>query len=124
MATINQLIKKPRIAKVHSSMIKALGGAPYRRGICLKVLTTKPKKPNSAIRKIAKVLLSNKRRITAAIPGQGHTLQEHASVIVRSGRANDLPGVRFKLVRGRLDFGQYETFGRKQKRSKYGVKKG
>jgi small subunit ribosomal protein S12 len=124
MSTINQLVKKPRVAKKHSSMIKALEGAPYKRGICLKVLTTKPKKPNSAIRKIAKVLLSNKRRITAAIPGQGHSLQEHASVIVRSGRANDLPGVRFKLVRGRLDFSMYEIFGRKQKRSKYGVKKG
>ena len=124
MSTINQLVKKPRVAKKHSSMIKALEGAPYKRGICLKVLTTKPKKPNSAIRKIAKVLLSNKRRITAAIPGQGHSLQEHASVIVRSGRANDLPGVRFKLVRGRLDFSMYEIFGRKLIRSKYGVKKG
>jgi len=105
-------------------MIKALGGAPYKRGVCLKVLTTKPKKPNSAIRKIAKVILSNKRRITAAIPGIGHSLQEHAAVIVRSGRANDLPGVRFKLVRGKLDFASYESYGRKQKRSKYGVKKG
>jgi small subunit ribosomal protein S12 len=123
MATINQLIKAPRVPKTHSTMIKALGGSPYKRGICLRVLTTKPKKPNSAIRKIAKVLLSNKRRITAAIPGIGHSLQEHASVLVRSGRANDLPGVRFKLVRGKLDFASYETYGIKQKRSKYGVKK-
>lgn len=104
-------------------MIKALGGSPYKRGICLRVLTTKPKKPNSAIRKIAKVLLSNKKRITAAIPGIGHSLQEHAAVLVRSGRANDLPGVRFKLVRGKFDFASYESYGRKQKRSKYGVKK-
>lgn len=124
MSTLNQLIKRPRVKKSHSSMIKALQGASYKRGVCLKVLTTKPKKPNSAIRKIAKVLLSNKRRITAAIPGIGHNLQEHATVIVRSGRANDLPGVRYKLVRGRLDFSVYESYGRKQKRSKYGVKKG
>jgi small subunit ribosomal protein S12 len=124
MSTINQLVRNPRVQKKHSSMIKALAGAPFKRGVCLKVLTTKPKKPNSAIRKIAKVLLSNKRRITAAIPGIGHNLQEHASVVVRSGRANDLPGVRYKLVRGKLDFASYESYGRKKKRSKYGVKKG
>jgi len=124
MATLNQLVRFPRVAKSHSSMIKALGGAPYKKGVCLKVTTTKPKKPNSAIRKIAKVLLSNGKRITVAIPGLGHSLQEHASVIVRSGRANDLPGVRYKLVRGKLDFASYEPYGRKQKRSKYGVKKG
>lgn len=123
MATLTQLIKKPRVPKHHSSMIKALESSPYKKGVCVKVTTTKPKKPNSAIRKIAKVLLSNGRKVTAAVPGIGHSLQEHASVIVRSGRANDLPGVRYKLVRGKLDFGNYESYGRKQKRSKYGVKK-
>lgn len=124
MSTVNQLIKSPRVKKHHSSMIKALQGAPFKRGVCVKVLTTKPKKPNSAIRKIAKVMLSNSRKITVAIPGIGHSLQEHASVLVRAGRANDLPGVRYKLVRGKLDFSSYEPYGRKQKRSKYGVKKG
>jgi small subunit ribosomal protein S12 len=123
MATINQLVRNPRVQKVKACMIKALGGAPFKRGTCLKVLTTKPKKPNSAIRKIAKVLLTNRRRITAAVPGIGHSLQEHASVLVRSGRANDLPGVRFKLVRGKLDFSMPETNTRNRKRSKYGVKK-
>ena len=93
-------------------------------GICVKVTTTKPKKPNSAIRKIAKVVLSNRKRITVAIPGLGHCLQEHSSIIVRGGRANDLPGVRYKVVCGRLDMNQYEAFGRKNRRSKYGVKKG
>jgi len=123
MATINQLSKNARTQKYHSSMIKALDGCPVKRGTCQKILTTTPKKPNSAIRKIAKVQLSNGRRITAAIPGIGHNLQEHATVIVRSGRANDLPGVRYKLVRGSLDFSAHEVHIRNQKRSKYGVKK-
>jgi small subunit ribosomal protein S12 len=124
MATINQLVRSKRKSKFHKSRLKALEGCPFKRGVCVKVVTTKPKKPNSAIRKIAKVILSNKRRITAAIPGIGHNLQEHSTVIIRGGRANDLPGVRYKVVRGRLDFSQYELFGRKNRRSKYGVKKG
>ena len=96
---------------------------PYKRGVCLKVFTVKPKKPNSAIRKVAKVLLSNKRRIIIAIPGIGHRLQEHSVVLVRGGRANDLPGVHYKAVRGKLDFNNYESFERANRRSKYGVSK-
>ncbi|MCL4137199.1 UNVERIFIED_CONTAM: hypothetical protein GTU68_036242 [Idotea baltica] len=123
MATINQLVNHKRKKKKHKVRIKALDGSPYKRGVCLKILTVKPKKPNSAIRKVAKVALSNKRRVTVCIPGVGHALQEHSSIIVRGGRANDLPGVRLKAVRGLLDFNQYEVFGRKNRRSKYGVKK-
>mgnify|MGYP000285913555 CR=1 FL=1 len=124
MSTINQLVRKKRLKKAHKIRLKSLDKCPFKRGICIKVSTTKPKKPNSAIRKIARIILSNKKRITAAIPGLGHSLQEHSSVIIRGGRANDLPGVRYKVVRGKLDFNQYETFGRKNRRSKYGVKKG
>lgn len=124
MSTINQLVRKKRKNKFHKVKLKALESCPYKRGVCIKVSTTKPKKPNSAIRKIAKIILSNKKRITAAIPGIGHDLQEHSSVIIRGGRANDLPGVRYKVVRGRLDMNSYEAFGRKNSRSKYGVKKG
>lgn len=122
MVTLNQLLKNPRIPKIKKSMTKGLCGAPFRFGTCAKVTTMSPKKPNSAIRKIAKVKLSSGYRITAAIPGIGHSLQEHSNVIVRAGRANDLPGVRYKLVRGKLDF-VLESYGRKKKRSKYGVKK-
>jgi len=103
-------------------MVKGLKGAPFRKGVCLKVFTTKPKKPNSAIRKVARVKLSTGRKITAAIPGIGHKLQEHAVVLVRGGRANDLPGVRYKLVRGLYDFNMLEDVRRTHKRSKYGVK--
>ena len=123
MATINQLCRKPRQQKKHKTRVKALQQCPYKRGICLKVFTVKPKKPNSAIRKVAKVILSNKRRIIVAIPGIGHKLQEHSLVLVRGGRANDLPGVHYKAVRGQLDFVAYESFSRKRKRSKYGVPK-
>jgi small subunit ribosomal protein S12 len=124
MVTLNQLISKKRKKKAHKVRLKALESCPYKRGVCIKVTTTKPKKPNSAIRKIAKVVLSNKRKVTVAIPGIGHSLQEHSAIIVRGGRANDLPGVRYKAVRGKLDFVNYESFGRKNRRSKYGVKKG
>lgn len=123
MATINQLCSQKRSLKKHKVRVKALGGFPFKKGVCLKVFTVKPKKPNSAIRKVAKVLLSNKKRVTIAIPGIGHKLQEHSTVLVRGGRANDLPGVHYKAVRGRLDFSMYEVFERKKKRSKYGVSK-
>ena len=123
MPTYNQLIKKSRQVKKHKIKLKALEGCPYKRGICLKVYTTKPKKPNSAIRKIAKVQLSNKKRIILAIPGIGHKLMVHSMVLVRGGRANDLPGVHYKAVRGKFDFNMDEKFLRKNKRSKYGKKK-
>lgn len=124
MVTVNQLVRKGRAKKAHKIKLKALDGNPFKRGVCVRVTTAKPKKPNSAIRKIAKVVLSNKRRVTIAIPGVGHNLQEHSVVLVRGGRANDLPGVRYKAVRGKLDFISYEAYGRKNRRSKYGVKKG
>lgn len=123
MPTLNQLCRKARILKVHKSRVKALDKCPYKRGVCLKVFTVKPKKPNSAIRKVAKVMLSNKKRIIIAIPGIGHKLQEHSVVIVRGGRANDLPGVHYKAVRGRLDFNISENFKRFNRRSKFGVGK-
>ena len=124
MPTFNQLIKNPRINKKHKIKLKALDGCPFKRGVCLKVYTTKPKKPNSAIRKVAKIQLAkNKKRIIIAIPGIGHKLVEHSMVLVRGGRANDLPGVRYKAVRGKLDFVMEEKFPRKNKRSKYGKKK-
>lgn len=123
MPTFNQLCRKGRLLKLHKTRVKSLQQCPYKRGVCLKVFTVKPKKPNSAIRKVAKVMLSTKRRIIIAIPGIGHKLQEHAVVLVRGGRANDLPGVHYKAVRGKLDFTSYEHFERKNKRSKYGVAK-
>jgi small subunit ribosomal protein S12 len=123
MPTFNQLMKKPREVRLHKVRVKALQSCPYKRGVCIKVYTTKPKKPNSAIRKIAKVQLSNKRRIILAIPGIGHKLMVHSVVLVRGGRANDLPGVHYKAVRGKLDFTMDEKFVRKNKRSKYGKKK-
>jgi small subunit ribosomal protein S12 len=123
MVTLNQLVKQARKKKLHKSAVKALNGAPFKRGICLKIFTTKPKKPNSAIRKVARVKLRTGRKITAAIPGIGHKLQEHAIVLVRGGRANDLPGVRYKLVRGVYDFNMREDVTRTHKRSKYGVRK-
>lgn len=123
MPTYNQLVKKPRVVKKHKVTLKSLEGCPYKRGVCLKVYTTKPKKPNSAIRKVAKVQLSNKKKIILAVPGIGHKLMEHSMVLVRGGRANDLPGVRYKAVRGKLDFIMDEKFVRKNKRSKYGKKR-
>lgn len=124
MPTINQLIKKCRKSKSKKSMVTALGKAPLRRGTCVRVFTAKPKKPNSAIRKVARVRLTKTNEmITAAIPGLRHDLQEHSVVLVRGGRANDLPGVRYKLVRGKLDFNTLERIKRTHKRSKYGVRK-
>jgi small subunit ribosomal protein S12 len=122
MPTINQLVRKGRRRMRSRSKSPVLQSCPQKRGVCLVVKTTTPKKPNSALRKIARVRLSNGREITAYIPGEGHNLQEHSIVLVRGGRVRDLPGVRYHIVRGTLDSAGVD--GRKQQRSKYGVKKG
>lgn len=121
MATINQLIRKGRKAVKYRSNVPALMKNPQKRGVCLKVYIIKPKKPNSALRKVCRVRLTSGYEITAYIQGVGHTLQEHSVVLVRGGRVKDLPGVRYKVVRGALD--SLGVDGRKQSRSKYGVKK-
>ena len=121
MATINQLVRKPRKRKVSKSDVPALQACPQRRGVCLQVRTVTPKKPNSALRKVCRVRLSNGNEVTAYIGGEGHNLQEHSIVLVRGGRVRDLPGVRYHVVRGALD-----TLGvdaRRNGRSKYGAKK-
>ena len=133
MATIRQLIKRGRRAASYKSKSPALlrqfntiqnrpkfAPAPFKRGVCLKVFTTTPKKPNSALRKVARVRLTNGMEVTAYIPGEGHNLQEHAAVVIRGGRVKDLPGVRYHIVRGVLDTAGVE---RKQQRSKYGAKR-
>ncbi|USN98031.1 MAG: 30S ribosomal protein S12 [Phycisphaeraceae bacterium] len=122
MPTINQLVRKPRKSPVVKSKVRDLDQCPQRRGVCLSVKTTTPKKPNSALRKIARVRLSNGKEVTAYIGGEGHNLQEHSIVLVRGGRVRDLPGVRYHIVRGSLD--TLGVDGRKQGRSKYGAKKG
>jgi len=122
MPTINQLVRKPRKSPVVKSKVRDIDKCPQRRGVCLNVKTTTPKKPNSALRKIARVRLSNGKEVTAYIGGEGHNLQEHSIVLVRGGRVRDLPGVRYHIVRGSLDTLGVE--GRRQGRSKYGVKKG
>jgi len=121
MPTINQLIRKPRKAKKSSSKTPLLEGCPQKRGVCLLVKTVTPKKPNSALRKVARVRLSNGKEVTAYIPGEGHNLQEHSIVLVRGGRVRDLPGVRYKIVRGVLD--TLGVDGRRQARSRYGAKR-
>ncbi len=121
MPTINQLVRKGRKKARRKSKSPVLQGNPQKRGVCLAVKTQTPKKPNSALRKIARVRLSNGREITAYIGGEGHNLQEHSIVLVRGGRVRDLPGVRYHIVRGTLDCSGVE--GRKQKRSKYGQKR-
>lgn len=122
MSTLNQIIKNPRKRKLKKSRAPAFEGAPIRKGICLKVLVRKPKKPNSALRQLAKVkLLSTKKTIYAAIPGEGHTLQTYGSVLVRGGRVRDLPGVRYKCIRGKYDL--LGVVDRCTSRSKYGRKK-
>src|SRR5580658_10356240 len=121
MPTINQLIKKPRRALPRINKVKDLQASPQKRGVCLQVKTMTPKKPNSALRKIARVRLSNGREVTAYIPGEEHNLQEHSIVLVRGGRVRDLPGVRYHIVRGALD--TLGVDGRKQSRSLYGAKK-
>ena len=121
MPTINQLIRKPRVKKVKKSKSRALKNCPQRKGVCIQVTTRNPKKPNSAVRKVARVRLTNGEEVIAYIGGEGHNLQEHSQVLVRGGRVPDLPGVRYHVVRGTLD-----TFGvdkRKRGRSKYGTKK-
>jgi len=122
MPTINQLVRNPRNTPKFKSKVRDLEKSPQRRGVCLQVKTTTPKKPNSALRKIARVRLSNGKEITAYIGGEGHNLQEHSIVLVRGGRVRDLPGVRYHVVRGSLD--TLGVDGRKQGRSKYGAKKG
>lgn len=121
MPTYKQLLVNPRIRKKHKSSKKQLLDKPSRRGLCVKILTRTPRKPNSAIRKIAKVKLSNRKLIFAYIMGEGHNLREYSKVLVRGGRVKDLPGIKYKLVRGVYDFRGLAT--RKQGRSKYGTKK-
>jgi small subunit ribosomal protein S12 len=120
MPTINQLIRKGREHKKEKKKAPALKGCPLRRGVCVRVYTTTPKKPNSALRKVARVRLTSGIEVTAYIPGIGHNLQEHSVVLVRGGRVKDLPGVRYHIVRGTLDAAGVEN--RKQGRSKYGAK--
>lgn len=121
MPTIQQLIRKSRVQKKKKSKSPALVQSPFRRGVCLQVKTMTPKKPNSALRKIARVRLSNKFEVTSYIPGEGHNLQEHSIVLVRGGRVKDLPGVRYHIVRGTLDTAGVNK--RKKSRSKYGAKR-
>ena len=120
MPTINQLVKKPRKTQKRKSTTPALQQCPQRRGVCTRVYTTTPKKPNSALRKVARVRLANGFEVTAYIPGEGHNLQEHSVVLVRGGRVKDLPGVRYHVVRGHLDAAGVQ--GRRQSRSLYGAK--
>lgn len=134
MPTINQLIRKGRTTSKKKTKVKALGEvysslsrrtskreAPFKRGVCLIVKTMTPRKPNSALRKVARVRLSNNKEVTAYIPGEGHNLQEHSVVLIRGGKAKDLPGVRYTIVRGHYDLAGVE--GRKRERSNYGAKK-
>ena len=121
MPTIQQLVRKGRQDKVTKNKTPALKGSPQRRGVCTRVYTTTPKKPNSALRKVARVRISGGIEVTAYIPGEGHNLQEHSVVLVRGGRVKDLPGVRYKVVRGTLDAAGVSD--RKKARSQYGVKK-
>ena len=121
MPTINQLIKNPRVKPKYRNKVPALERSPQKKGVCIKVYTTTPKKPNSALRKVARVRLSNGHEVTCYIPGEGHNLQEHSVVLIRGGRVKDLPGVRYHTVRGALDCAGVKD--RKQGRSKYGAKK-
>ncbi len=121
MPTINQLIRKPRERQLAHNKVPAMQGCPQKRGVCTRVYTTTPKKPNSALRKVARVRLTNGFEVTSYIPGEGHNLQEHSVVLIRGGRVKDLPGVRYHIIRGTLD-----TPGvgdRRQRRSKYGAKR-
>jgi small subunit ribosomal protein S12 len=120
--TVNQLIRKGRTAPRSKTKTPALAGAPQRRGVCTRVYTHTPKKPNSALRKVARVRLTNQMEVTTYIPGEGHNLQEHSVVLVRGGRVKDLPGVRYKIIRAALDAAGVSD--RKQARSKYGAKRG
>lgn len=121
MATVNQLVRKPRRKLLEKTKVPALSGCPQRRGVCTRVYTTTPKKPNSALRKVARVRLTNGAEVTAYIGGEGHNLQEHSVVTIRGGRVKDLPGVRYHIVRGSLDTSGVAN--RRKGRSKYGQKK-
>ena len=121
MATINQLVRKPRARKQVKSGVPGLEGCPQKRGVCTRVYTTTPKKPNSALRKVARVRLTNGMEVTSYIGGEGHNLQEHSVVLIRGGRVKDLPGVRYHTVRGSLDTSGVD--GRRKGRSKYGAKR-
>ena len=121
MATINQLVRKPRARKVAKSNVPALEACPQKRGVCTRVYTTTPKKPNSALRKVCRVRLTNGFEVTSYIGGEGHNLQEHSVILIRGGRVKDLPGVRYHIVRGTLDTAGVAN--RAQSRSKYGAKK-
>jgi small subunit ribosomal protein S12 len=121
MSTVNQLVRKPRSPKSYKSASPALANCPQRRGVCTRVYTTTPKKPNSALRKVAKVRLTNGFEVIGYIPGEGHNLQEHSVVMIRGGRVKDLPGVRYHILRGVLDTQGVKN--RKQRRSKYGAKR-
>ncbi|ACT47250.1 MULTISPECIES: 30S ribosomal protein S12 [Methylotenera] len=121
MPTINQLVRKPRVKVVTKSKVPALEACPQKRGVCTRVYTTTPKKPNSALRKVAKVRLTNGYEVISYIGGEGHNLQEHSVVLLRGGRVKDLPGVRYHMVRGSLDTAGVKD--RKQSRSKYGAKR-
>ena len=121
MPTINQLVRSSRRKVTWKSKAPAMGGSPQKRGVCTRVYTTTPKKPNSALRKVARVRLTNGIEVTAYIPGEGHNLQEHSIVLIRGGRVKDLPGVRYHIIRGTLDTAGVAD--RKQGRSKYGAKK-
>ena len=121
MPTVNQLVRKGRVAPKAKVKTPALRGAPQKRGVCTRVMTQTPKKPNSALRKVARVRLTNGMEVTSYIPGVGHNLQEHSVVMIRGGRVKDLPGVRYHIIRGTLD--SVGVAGRKQGRSKYGAKR-
>jgi len=121
MPTINQLVRKNRQKRIKKTDTPHLEGSPQKRGVCLRVYATTPKKPNSALRKVARVSLMNGYEVTAYIPGEGHNLQEHSMVLIRGGRVKDLPGVRYHVIRGTLDTSG--VVNRKQSRSKYGTKK-
>ena len=122
MPTINQLIRKPRVSPRTRNKVPAMQACPQKRGVCTRVYTTTPKKPNSALRKVAKVRLTNGFEVVSYIPGEGHNLQEHSVVLIRGGRVKDLPGFRYKVIRGGLDTSGVAD--RRQARSKYGAKKG
>ncbi len=121
MPTINQLVRKPRASKVKRNKVPALESCPQKRGVCVRVYTTTPKKPNSALRKVARIRLTNGFEVIGYIPGEGHNLQEHSVVMIRGGRVKDLPGVRYHIIRGTRDTQGVKD--RKQGRSKYGAKK-
>ena len=121
MPTINQLVRKGRSRVIKRDKVPALNACPQKRGVCTRVYTTTPKKPNSALRKVARVKLTNGQEVSAYIPGEGHNLQEHSVVLIRGGRVKDLPGVRYHILRGTLD--TQGVISRKQRRSLYGTKK-